>query len=298
MKFFCDNCQAQYMISDEKVGPAGVRVRCKKCGHVIFVKRLESEPPPEDATVVMTAEKMAALSGGLDAKAAPPVADGATDEATVPVAAPSKPAGGLEEEIGQALDSMFSDGETGPSLSVPPPSGGSRAPIVIGSPRSQLPMVPTAPSVAAAASFPSPVDDDRAETRIFSSSDMEKIASEMSSPAPSTDPAAEAPAARPSSGGTEWFIAIRDEQVGPLQIEQIRERFDAGEVVGDTLVWSTGLTDWRPLSSVEELAEQIIPKRDIVRTSRPQAPVADAPKEAPRKEAVAFKPSAASALAS
>ena len=62
MKFFCDNCQAQYMISDEKVGPAGVRVRCKKCSHVIFVKRLDSEPPTEDMTVVVSKEKMAQLS--------------------------------------------------------------------------------------------------------------------------------------------------------------------------------------------------------------------------------------------
>ncbi len=39
MRFVCDSCRAQYMISDEKVGPRGVKVRCKKCGHVIHVRR-------------------------------------------------------------------------------------------------------------------------------------------------------------------------------------------------------------------------------------------------------------------
>jgi predicted Zn finger-like uncharacterized protein len=43
MRFNCDSCRAQYMISDEKVGPRGVKVRCKKCGHVIQVRRTDAE---------------------------------------------------------------------------------------------------------------------------------------------------------------------------------------------------------------------------------------------------------------
>ena len=31
MKFSCDQCSAQYMIADEKVGDRGVKVKCKKC---------------------------------------------------------------------------------------------------------------------------------------------------------------------------------------------------------------------------------------------------------------------------
>ena len=54
MKFTCDSCNAQYMISDDKVGPNGVRVRCKKCGNVVSVKRApaaapEIAPPPAPA---------------------------------------------------------------------------------------------------------------------------------------------------------------------------------------------------------------------------------------------------------
>jgi predicted Zn finger-like uncharacterized protein len=47
MRFACDGCDAKYMISDDKVGPGGVKVRCKKCGHVILVRRPEPEMAPE-----------------------------------------------------------------------------------------------------------------------------------------------------------------------------------------------------------------------------------------------------------
>ncbi len=49
MRFACDSCSAQYMISDEKVGPNGVKVRCKKCGHVILVKRAPEQPEQVEA---------------------------------------------------------------------------------------------------------------------------------------------------------------------------------------------------------------------------------------------------------
>src|SRR5574341_21305 len=72
MKFTCDSCNAQYMISDDKVGPTGVKVRCKKCSHVITVRR-------------------AAASG------APPAA------------APPASGDGLDAELGTAFDSAFGD---------------------------------------------------------------------------------------------------------------------------------------------------------------------------------------------
>ena len=42
MRFVCESCRAQYMINDEKVGPKGVKVRCRKCGYVILVKRADA----------------------------------------------------------------------------------------------------------------------------------------------------------------------------------------------------------------------------------------------------------------
>ena len=45
MRFSCEGCSSKYMISDDKVGPGGVRVRCKKCGHVTLVRRGEPVAP-------------------------------------------------------------------------------------------------------------------------------------------------------------------------------------------------------------------------------------------------------------
>jgi len=63
MKFLCPSCKAKYQIADEKVAGRSVRMKCRKCGHVIQVSSiagvgdalLGSEPPsaidaPSDAS--------------------------------------------------------------------------------------------------------------------------------------------------------------------------------------------------------------------------------------------------------
>jgi predicted Zn finger-like uncharacterized protein len=97
MKFTCDRCDAQYMISDEKVGPNGVKVRCKKCSHVILVRRAEESA--------------------------------ASTEAPAPVVAGPAPTGeGLEAELGQAFDNAFGGGPLGSELSSDTPAPGAAAP--------------------------------------------------------------------------------------------------------------------------------------------------------------------------
>src|SRR5271169_6292829 len=85
MRFACDSCRAQYMISDEKVGPRGVKVRCKKCGHVIHVRRTE-------------AEAEGAVAALQEADAPPPTPDAPTEESN------NIFSGVDEEEIGAAFD--------------------------------------------------------------------------------------------------------------------------------------------------------------------------------------------------
>ena len=237
MKFSCDSCHAQYMISDEKVGAAGVRVRCKKCGNVIHVKRVEEEAPPqEDATVVMTADKLAQIRDQLDA------ARGIGPDA---VTSPPKV---TADEIGKAFDSMFSDRTADDGAVQPPEAAAAAAP-------------PVAPPVR------QDEDPDRAETRVLTAGDMQRISPDFAAPPPpavfETENTVAAPyTARPASGPglpVEWFVAIRDEQVGPLTPEGVKARWDGGEVGPDTLVWCSGLPDWKPLSSVDELAHLVAP---------------------------------------
>ncbi len=266
MKFGCDSCHAQYMISDQKVGPAGVRVRCKKCGFVIHVKPSLQEP--EDATVVMSAEKVLQLQ---------------RDIGLPPPAALPKP---TEDEIGEAFDSMFS---------------GPAAP-------DESPAPPTEPENPAH-------EPDRVETRILGPSDVQKIASELG-PGMAVAAAArdEEPTAAAPPPVVEWFAAIADEQVGPLDASAIGERWKRGELRPDSLVWRAGFSDWKPLSTVEELAAlapapEEIPRLAPVRSVEvmaPEAPPEEAvapapvvapPPEEPPAEVVDFRPSAAEALA-
>ncbi|WP_230467344.1 GYF domain-containing protein [Lujinxingia vulgaris] len=49
MKFYCDSCQTKYSIADEKVRGKVLKVRCKKCSHIITVREasrpVASAPP-------------------------------------------------------------------------------------------------------------------------------------------------------------------------------------------------------------------------------------------------------------
>ncbi|MGA2450947.1 MAG: GYF domain-containing protein [Polyangiaceae bacterium] len=59
MKFLCDKCKAKYQIADEKVAGRTVRMKCRKCGHLIEVRsevtetsvatHLPKEPEPKPA---------------------------------------------------------------------------------------------------------------------------------------------------------------------------------------------------------------------------------------------------------
>jgi predicted Zn finger-like uncharacterized protein len=120
MKFTCDSCNAQYMISDDKVGPAGVKVRCKKCGHVILVRRVAEAPGGGDT------KPSVAAPGGPGPKssangATHPGVDAPAASGGAPPGAPA-PGGGLDAELGSAFDHAF--GDTPPATERPAAAGG------------------------------------------------------------------------------------------------------------------------------------------------------------------------------
>lgn len=63
MKFYCDSCGAKYLIGDDKVQGKILRIRCKKCDHVIVVRELASPTPSLDAS--------ASVDSGALSQAAP-----------------------------------------------------------------------------------------------------------------------------------------------------------------------------------------------------------------------------------
>jgi len=66
MKFVCDNCATQYLISDDKVGPKGVKVRCKRCGNIIIVRPQDEEPKTGDEAGRATTEPSTTERGDSD----------------------------------------------------------------------------------------------------------------------------------------------------------------------------------------------------------------------------------------
>ncbi len=83
MKFLCDQCKAKYQISDDKVAGKTVRMKCRKCGHMIEVRASVTETSVAGSTAGGTP----ALTTGSDDSPAPVAPGGATKPA-----APGKPA--------------------------------------------------------------------------------------------------------------------------------------------------------------------------------------------------------------
>lgn len=53
----CSHCHTKYNIDDKKIPEAGVRVRCKKCGDIMYIKR--PVPPAEEREPVPIPEQAA-----------------------------------------------------------------------------------------------------------------------------------------------------------------------------------------------------------------------------------------------
>ncbi|HUM11209.1 MAG TPA: adventurous gliding motility protein GltJ [Myxococcaceae bacterium] len=118
MRFVCDSCRAQYMISDDKVGANGVKVRCKKCGNVIVVRRAQD------------AEAEAALRSLEESAPPPPGPEAPTGENSIFSDVD-------DEEIGAAFESAL--GERQDQLPPPqedqPPVEANLPPVSDGPPR-------------------------------------------------------------------------------------------------------------------------------------------------------------------
>jgi predicted Zn finger-like uncharacterized protein len=121
MRFVCDSCHAQYMISDDKVGANGVKVRCKKCGNVIVVRN------PQDAG----AEAEAALRGLEESAPPPPAPEAPTGENSIFSDVD-------DAEIGAAFESALGERQDEPPAAQgnePPPVEANLPPVSDGPPR-------------------------------------------------------------------------------------------------------------------------------------------------------------------
>lgn len=248
MRFVCESCRAQYMINDEKVGPKGVKVRCRKCGYVILVKRadaaksggpvaMSNDPDDALATQVMQTPLAAAdatLSNDEPASSGEDLTNpgaSATSSPTLPGASSANGDGGPkdsffgadEDEIGAVFDQVLKSG-TGNHAAHKPSDEGS--------------------------------PDDRQSTRVIDADTVRKLAEESNGREKEKD-------AEPKSEEipqTDWYVAINEKQTGPLTLEKVKEHWDHGEISPDSLCWRAGYDDWIPVSEVKMLTSVLAPK--------------------------------------
>jgi predicted Zn finger-like uncharacterized protein len=287
MRFVCDSCAAQYMISDEKVGAKGVKVRCKKCSHVIHVR-------PEGG---------AGASGAADAAAEaddPSFTGPPADEKTQAMQNPFLN-GMDDDELGAAFDQALGG--------APAKAKGSSEEDLI---NSQL-------GEGGAA-------DEGDSTRVMDLGAVKKLAeaSGLMGVQESKRREASPPEPKPATVSHEWFVAIDEKQTGPLTAEKLKELWDRGEVGPENLTWRAGMADWVPMSEVSELTPILAPRpaRPVIVAPAPMAaPVVSTPVEsafsaggvsktvrtevvvavaaaAPSSEGSGWRPSAALGLAS
>ena len=65
----CGNCHTKYNIDENKIPEGGVRVRCKKCGDIMYIKK---SAPAEEKEPAISAEQTAAVAPDETKAGTPP----------------------------------------------------------------------------------------------------------------------------------------------------------------------------------------------------------------------------------
>lgn len=246
MKFLCDNCKAKYQIGDDKVAGKTVRMKCRRCGHLITIsasvtessvaRRLAGDPTaPAVASPAIPAPAPSAEPIPLVPRSPPqrppgPLENDNDDERTVVMASPPKNPLGARPGVPPAPR---------PAAGVPaaPRPGGAPLPA----PRPSAPGAPPpARPVAPAAAAPAGAEGiSRAFQRAV------------------TDPHPPPAAPSPRTASEDWYVGIGGVPLGPIRLNVIREKAGQGVVDGDSLVWREGFDEWQPLKNFPELLDLV-----------------------------------------
>ncbi len=204
MRFVCDECGTQYLISDEKVGSKGAKVRCKRCGNIIIVRP------------ALSAEQSAG--------------DGNMSSMTEPQGRPLDDSEPNQErdELGHAFDQLLKGGLDAGEEDDEEEDGGQATEIFSMEELQHL----------------------RSDKGI-ADEDQDKI-DQVFSEAASTD-VGHMHSGSNESASEEWYVAINDEQVGPMGLGEVENRWESGEITPGSLAWHPGMQDWIAVKDVPKL---------------------------------------------
>jgi predicted Zn finger-like uncharacterized protein len=209
MKFVCDKCDTQYLIGDEKIGANGVKVRCKRCGNIVFVKHPETEK-----------EETSAQDNGQD------LFDDIEDSKEE------------QDQVGMAFDQLLkeSSGHNGDDD------------------QEEQEEEEEAGFSDNGATVLFNVDDIKRarEQSGQDDEDSEKIDSLFSDADETSVPAARA--FSDDDSDQQWYLAISDQQVGPMDVAEVENRLHNGEIGRETLAWQPGMDDWAAIEQLDEFS--------------------------------------------
>jgi len=238
MKFLCENCKAKYQIADDKVAGRTVRMKCRKCNHMIEVEASVTETsvsannPDEDRRKATSTGISGAKGGAVQAAAS-----------GLPPPRPAPP----------------------PPRPMSPSLSGAR-------PRTPAPGVPSSsrpPGARAAPKTPTPAGG-AGLAGAFSKA--------VSAPNEDPSSVSAAMAVLSSSSSTEeWYVGINGVPVGPVRLSDLRRKASNGLITDDSLVWREGFEEWVPLRTFPELAAMVRESATAGRTSLTPTPGAAAP---------------------
>ncbi len=271
MRFVCESCRAQYMINDEKVGPKGVKVRCRKCGYVIHVKRTDApvaakQPAPSTSTDPDDSMATQVMTSPLSPSSAQEGADltnpGLGAEPATSRVNMNDPAvqAAMAEKAAKTAAAKNGNGANGHEAPPPPPSD-KPGDSFLGADEDEIGAVfdsvlaggSTGPTTLPKNLETKPAQEgDRESTKVLDAEMVKRLAEE-SAPTAQQPKIEEVPQ-------QDWYVALNDKQTGPMPLDQLKQHWDTGEVGPDSLCWRAGFSDWIPVSEVKILASVLAPK--------------------------------------
>lgn len=102
---------------------------------------------------------------------------------------------------------------------------------------------------------------DRRPTRVFDVEAMQQVQAEQDR---AQRPVSVVNGKKKTDDG-EWYVAVNDEQVGPLTFADVKAKWEANEIAPSSLCWKQGMPDWTAVKNVKEM-EALGDMDDRVRT--------------------------------
>ena len=82
----------------------------------------------------------------------------------------------------------------------------------------------------------------------------------------------QAPPPIPTTQQAVWFLVINGSQYGPCDVDALSQMLASGQISGDTLAWSAGMTSWQPMKNISALKVLILQSSGEVPPPIPNIP--------------------------